>query len=165
MGSVPKKDYLSRYRDSHYKWPHDRLSFMMGIYILFRRDLHTTRIAKFMGPTWGPSGSCRSQMGPMLASWTLLSGYCCLKKDPWLQYCPSCWLQMFWSSVSRKRWCLTPVYSATSRRCGQAIWATGLVWRWSVSSWYSYLYRRSGSLSPCPTNIYASIRYGNSISG
>ena len=35
----------------------------------------TTRIAKFMGPTWGPPGSCRPQMGPMLAPWTLLSGH------------------------------------------------------------------------------------------
>ena len=34
-----------------------------------------SQIARFMGPTWGPSGSCRSQMGPMLASWTLLSGF------------------------------------------------------------------------------------------
>ena len=33
-----------------------------------------TQIAKFMGPTWGPPGSCRPQMGPMLAPWTLLSG-------------------------------------------------------------------------------------------
>ena len=33
-----------------------------------------TQIAKFIGPTWGPPGSCRPQMGPMLASWTLLSG-------------------------------------------------------------------------------------------
>ena len=33
-----------------------------------------TQIARFMGPTWGPSGSCRPQMGPMLAPWTLLSG-------------------------------------------------------------------------------------------
>ena len=32
------------------------------------------QIAKFMGPTWGPPGSCRSQMGPMLVLWTLLSG-------------------------------------------------------------------------------------------
>ena len=31
-------------------------------------------IAKFMGPTWGPPGPCRPQMGPMLAPWTLLSG-------------------------------------------------------------------------------------------
>ena len=33
-----------------------------------------TQIAKFMGPTWGPPGSCRPQVGLMLAPWTLLSG-------------------------------------------------------------------------------------------
>ena len=27
-----------------------------------------------MGPIWGPPGSCRPQMGPMLAPWTLLWG-------------------------------------------------------------------------------------------
>ena len=32
------------------------------------------QIAKFIGPTWGPPGSCWPQMGPMLAPWTLLSG-------------------------------------------------------------------------------------------
>ena len=32
-----------------------------------------SQIAKFMGPTWGPPGACRPQMGPMLAPWTLLS--------------------------------------------------------------------------------------------
>ena len=32
-----------------------------------------TKIAKFMGPTWGSPGSCRPQMDPMLAPWTLLS--------------------------------------------------------------------------------------------
>ena len=33
-----------------------------------------SQIAKLMGPTWDPPGSCRPQMGPMLAPWTLLSG-------------------------------------------------------------------------------------------
>ena len=33
-----------------------------------------SQIAKFMGPTWGPPGSCQPPMGPMLAQWTLLSG-------------------------------------------------------------------------------------------
>ena len=33
-----------------------------------------SQIANFMGPTWGPPGSCRPQMGPMLVPWTLLSG-------------------------------------------------------------------------------------------
>ena len=31
-------------------------------------------IARFMGWTWGPSGADRTQVGPMLATWTLLSG-------------------------------------------------------------------------------------------
>ena len=31
-------------------------------------------IAKLTGPIWRPPGSCRPQMGPMLAPWTLLSG-------------------------------------------------------------------------------------------
>ena len=34
-----------------------------------------TLIARFMGQTWDPPGSCRPQMGPMLAPWALLSGY------------------------------------------------------------------------------------------
>ena len=42
--------------------------------ICFARNCQTPQIAKFMGPTWGPPGSCRPQMGPMLAPWTLLSG-------------------------------------------------------------------------------------------
>ena len=32
------------------------------------------QIARFMGPTWSPSGADRTQVGPMLAPWTLLSG-------------------------------------------------------------------------------------------
>ena len=31
-------------------------------------------MARFLGPTWGPSGADRTQVGPMLAPWTLLSG-------------------------------------------------------------------------------------------
>ena len=39
-----------------------------------------TQMTKFMEPTWGPPGSCRPQMGPMSASWTLLSGYSIIKR-------------------------------------------------------------------------------------
>ena len=38
-----------------------------------------TQIARFKGQTWGPPGSCRPQVGPILAPWTLQSGciwYC-----------------------------------------------------------------------------------------
>ena len=41
---------------------------------MFWRLFSRCQIARFMGPTWGPSGSCRPQMGSMLAPWTLLSG-------------------------------------------------------------------------------------------
>ena len=47
------------------------------IFIIKCIDKHFHMIiqrTKFMRPTWGPPGSCRSQMGPMLAPWTLLSG-------------------------------------------------------------------------------------------
>ena len=37
----------------------------------------STQIARLMGPTWGPLGSYRPQMGPMWAPWNLLSGYDC----------------------------------------------------------------------------------------
>ena len=43
------------------------------ISIFLDSNMHSTQIAKFMGPTWGPPGSCRPQMGPMLAPWTLPS--------------------------------------------------------------------------------------------
>ena len=35
----------------------------------------TALIARFMGPTWGLSGADRTQVGPMLAPRTLLSGW------------------------------------------------------------------------------------------
>ena len=37
-------------------------------------EARTSQIARIMGPTWGPPGSCRPQSGPMWAPWTLLSG-------------------------------------------------------------------------------------------
>ena len=37
-------------------------------------------IARFMGPTWGPSGADRTQVGPMLAPWTLPSGLFFMRK-------------------------------------------------------------------------------------
>ena len=43
-------------------------------YHITHKSIHTL-IARFMGPIWGPSGAVRAQVGPMLAPWTLLSGY------------------------------------------------------------------------------------------
>ena len=38
-----------------------------------------TQIARFMWPTWDPPGADRTQVGPVLVPWTLLSGYWCLE--------------------------------------------------------------------------------------
>ena len=54
-----------------------RMSFSMLVFqsnCCSDNGLGPAQIAKFLWPTWGPPGSWRPQMGPMLASWTLISG-------------------------------------------------------------------------------------------
>ena len=36
--------------------------------------LNNTLITRFTGPMWGPPGADKTQVGPMLGTWTLLSG-------------------------------------------------------------------------------------------
>ena len=43
---------------------------------LYWDDSLMSLIARFMGPSWGLSGADRTQVGPMLAPWNLLSGVC-----------------------------------------------------------------------------------------
>ena len=43
-------------------------------------------IARFMGPTWGPPGADRTQVGPMWATWTMLSGSLCCQIIPAVTY-------------------------------------------------------------------------------
>ena len=66
----------------------------------------TPRIARFMGQPWGPSGADRTQVVPMLAPWTLLSGTCLALKteSSWCQLCRHWWAEWwhrrlsFWQS-------------------------------------------------------------------
>ena len=57
----------------------DKTTNIFVLAIIFVKDFKRlgcflqTQIAKFMGPTCGPPGSSRPQMGPMLSPWTLLS--------------------------------------------------------------------------------------------
>ena len=44
----------------------------------------TPQLAKSMGPTWGPPGSCRPQMGPMLAQEPCYQGWLLIR---WLLVC------------------------------------------------------------------------------
>ena len=54
------------------KWPSNACPYQGVIIIPFTPN-NTSLIARFMGPTWGPSGPDRTQVGPMLAPWILLS--------------------------------------------------------------------------------------------
>ena len=47
---------------------------LMMLYLNLMLLLVTTQIARFMGPTWGPHGADRTQVGHMLGPWALLSG-------------------------------------------------------------------------------------------
>ena len=69
-------------RDLH-DWSPRRVTQVQPILIRYRCNrlniqslwpMGAPLIARFMGPTWGPSGADRTQVGPMLAPWTLLSG-------------------------------------------------------------------------------------------
>ena len=57
---------------------------------------HVPLIARFMEPTRGPPGSCRPQMVPMWAPWTLLSGVL--------------WMSTAFRFSSFSRWNLRDVY-------------------------------------------------------
>ena len=46
-----------------------------GMIISCHGNVFPSHIAKCMGPTWGPPGSCRPQMGPMLAHEPCYQGF------------------------------------------------------------------------------------------
>ena len=82
----------------------------------------SSQIAKFVGPTWGPPGSCWPQMGPMLTPWTLLSGlYCVTCLHPLRQksyfFCVTLILPM---TTRQSRWrpihCIGRKYSKAGKR-------------------------------------------------
>ena len=50
--------------------PEPSQSLAEAVYVVYIYIL----IARLIGPTWGPPGADRTQVGPMLAQWTLLSG-------------------------------------------------------------------------------------------
>ena len=57
-------------------WKYFHVTMIHNIYLTTTIACICTYIAKFMGLSWGQPGSCRPQVGLMLAPWNLLSGYC-----------------------------------------------------------------------------------------
>ena len=85
-----------------------------SIHSQWNKDI-IAQVAKFMGPTWGPPGSCRPQMGPMLARWTLLSG------RPWYSWQTinqyyGCWClgSLCHSAISIHWWCRMCIFLIVS---------------------------------------------------
>ena len=60
--------------DMSFKSSRANCSWLCEAAMSAHRHLMVSPIARFMGPTWSPSGADRTQVGPMLAPWTLLSG-------------------------------------------------------------------------------------------
>ena len=51
--------------------------YLLYLYTRLPTACLLSQIDRLMGPTWGPPGSCRPQVSPTLAPWTLLSGMLC----------------------------------------------------------------------------------------
>ena len=71
----PIDDVIRTNNARELSWVTTRRFFVTGTVITpYVKKVIDTLIARFMGPTWGPSGADGTQVGPMLVPWTLLSG-------------------------------------------------------------------------------------------
>ena len=59
----------------HHHWGTAVAGSMLNPGYIYCVHNETALIARIMGQTWGPTGADRTQVGPMLAPWTLLSGW------------------------------------------------------------------------------------------
>ena len=85
--------------------PYKEPTIQMYSLLIYRLLFTHSPDSKFMGPTWGPPGAERTQVGPMLAPWTLLSGSF-----------PSCqWFLSMWCHCNMKcihwLWQMETVYT------------------------------------------------------
>ena len=72
-----------------------------------------TQIANFMGPTWGPPGSCRPQMGPMKLA--IRAGFCNNDDRASVDYkCARSWNKFKWLDFEIGHWDSS---SSNGRRC------------------------------------------------
>ena len=69
---VEPSGYLDRSKNSKHRTLAFEICEVRREYALC--DIETSQIARFMRPTWGPSGSCRPQVGPILSPMNLAIG-------------------------------------------------------------------------------------------
>ena len=73
--------------------------------------------SKVNGANRGPPGSCRPQMGPMLAPWTLLSGTVAQHRSSYI-ICHTLQLQIYWTHFSHHSNTICKLDPNTSFYCG-----------------------------------------------
>ena len=105
--------YMEKGSIAHYQyWGHN----------MWTAKFVRSQIARFMGLTCGPLESCRPQMGPMLAPWTLLSGMLCGQRYGIYQnlmppHSFLTWIKSYRKEPYCKRssffWALTPLHVCT----------------------------------------------------
>ena len=81
----------------------------------------TAPIARFMGPIWGPSGADSTQVGPMLAPRTLLSGYIWYSKYDKLTLSKTwniCITRNWWFLLTQDQQCGNHFHFLTSSKKG-----------------------------------------------
>ena len=78
-----------------------------------------------MGPTWGPSGVDRTQMGPILATWILLSELA-LNRRKVITWCRQ------WLGDITIHWRIWVSFHIIVRRAGLLWSQQDFEWRWSV---------------------------------
>ena len=115
-----------------------------------------SQIAKFMGPTWGPPGSCRPQMGPMLAPWTLLSGMSSTAAHVIASFlmAPSHYLNQHWLIISEIMW-----YSHQGKKY-TLLKLLPYFWGSNVLIFLLYIFTEQCTPRPC-FNIKQFSRYGD----
>ena len=151
------QDHLSKYRDFHYwdktvarlPYLHDRNFYTDKMASIFwngpricihlshviacpyRQLWEPSQIARFMGPTWDPPGAYSTQVGPMLAQWTLLSGLFGLPKS------------VSWSGVL-----VFSVISLTLILIKDQFWIINkkVLWNKILSRWSPILYKKRCTL-------------------
>ena len=79
-------------------WRRETGSTSYQVMVSWHFNAKPSLITRFMGPTWGPSGADRTQVGHMLAPLTLLSGFTWIDADFFEN-----WPSVKWTNFSKIR--------------------------------------------------------------
>ena len=78
FGSKTYNRFVTLLQIGPYAYPGQKHRSIIELIVIKTMRAFMPQIARSTWPTWGQPGSCRPQVGRMLAPWTLLSGADCL---------------------------------------------------------------------------------------